>query len=677
MNLEKPAIVLVLVCGFLLCCIPLTMYEIPLSWEGFYHTRIAHNFAQGQIYDTGSFGPDGRVQVYPPVFHVVMALLMKGLPDEVILARWVPPFMFCALIVVWYLLVSRIYTNVALLSSLFLLAVPAFVDLGFLFSPHSLALILVFLAFYFDNPVISGIFGGIVIMTQFSAALYFFLALLVWALFDPARRRSALKTAGLSLVIALPYLCYFVYNLPSLEIILGNLGFKYFFMKTTFAITALALLGLRKTWFAVSIGVSGLILSLLQPTNFCYLAFPLALFSSFFVYDFFICKKYGCIAIVFLFWLLLIPSQEYVLKLQPAASEYPSFVWLKENSVDSVIASGWYQAPVIASVSERVPVLGFGFPDKKRVEEVNQLYKGDAALLDYYNITYVYFGEYESYDYQSVALTLDKVYTGKGSFYKREPPLIYVLLTIDVEYDLPPVLSSYQGIHEGLPYIVDALTTYTIPATFFVLGETAEKYPSEIAALAQNHEIGCHSLYHEDMRTLSYQEKEQRVVEATSILQELAGDITSFRAPGHSCDNELIDILCNKGYTVEASACSQFFYPYHPSEEDWLSQGTTPLLRVPVSHTPSYFYAPLVYPRSFVDCYIDALTMQNKRVKIIVIGLHPWEFVNLKASGYEVYTQACGAYTQHEYEQLLKFLHTRKVTFITMKQLYELWEYLY
>jgi hypothetical protein len=66
--------------------------------------------------------------------------------------------------------------------------------------------------------------------------------------------------------------------------------------------------------------------------------------------------------------------------------------------------------------------------------------------------------------------------------------------------------------------------------------------------------------------------------------------------------------------------------------------------------------------------------MQNNRIKIVVIGLHPWEFVTVKAPGYEVYTQACGEYTRTEYETLLHLLHTRRVTFITVRQLYELWE---
>ncbi len=676
MNVEKSPIILVLVCGFLLCCIPLTQYEIPLSWEGFYHARIAQSFAHGDFYDSGSFGPEGRPHVYPPVFHVIAAGLMKAISVEgEVLALWVPPFVFCVLILVWYLLVMQLYSkNVALLSSLLLLAVPAFVDLGFLFSPHSIALIFVFSAFFFlDRPVISGILGGLVLMTQFSAAFYFFLVIIFWCILDPSKR-STLKTIGLSLVVASPYLGYFVYHFPSFNIILGNLGAHYFFLKTTFIITALAVLGLRKDSFALSLGGAGFILSVLQPTNFCYLAFPLALFSALFVCDFFSRRRLAVVILAVMFWVSLIPSQEYVAKMQPAASEYQSFVWLKDNAVPSVIASGWYQAPIIASVSESIPVLGFGFSQERRIEDMNHLYNGDTRLLDLYDISYVYFGDHEAYDYGNAVLPLDRVYSGKGAFYKREPPLIYVLITVDVEPDLPPVLSSYRGMEEGLPYLVDLLDTYGICATFFVLGETAEAYSTDIAALGSTHEIGCHGLYHEDMKTLSREEKIQSVEKATNLLRDLTDEVTSFRAPGHSCDTELIDILIQEGYLVEASACKQFFYPYHPSETNWLEEGRSDLLRVPISHTPSYFYAPLVYPREWTECYLDALEIQqDRKVRIIVIGLHPWEFVELEAPGYELYTQACGKYTRVQFEQLLEFLYKRRVTFLTMRQLYELW----
>jgi peptidoglycan/xylan/chitin deacetylase (PgdA/CDA1 family) len=402
----------------------------------------------------------------------------------------------------------------------------------------------------------------------------------------------------------------------------------------------------------------------------------LALFSAFFIEDFLFHRRWHIVICIILFWILLLPSQEYTGKLQPAAAEYESFTWLRDNAVEkSVIASGWYQAPIIASVSNMTPLLGFGFPDDQRVEDVEHIYEGNNRLLQHYDVGYVYHGIHEAMEYAYPPHPIDKVYSGKGNFFKREPSPIYILFTVDTEPDLPPILSTCRGMEEGIPFLLEKFSTYEVPATFFVLGETAVIYPHLIIHLAQDHEIGCHGMHHISLKDLSPEEKELQVKEATEILQDLAGSIRSFRSPGHSCDTSLIDILQRHGYTIEASACKEHSYPYNPSLQDWLQEGTCSLLRVPVSHTPAYFYAPLVYPRSWTECYGDVLeTQSDRRVKIVVIGLHPWEFISLEAPGYESYIQGCGEYTRTQLTDLLDFLSHRNISYLTMNQLYDLWE---
>ncbi|MBU7013627.1 MAG: polysaccharide deacetylase family protein [Theionarchaea archaeon] len=669
------ALILILGLAVLLCCIPLKSYHTMLSWEGFYHVRISKNVVNHvYLYDTGSFGPDGRVQVYPPVYHGLIAVLLKVIPESV-LTMWAPPLMLALLLGTWYILISSYYTSsVALLSSLFLLGMSAFIDIGLLFSPLGLALILVVAALYFlrQRYLVSGILGGLVVMTQFTVAFYFFLVVGVYALLDRERRALLLKVAVLSVVTASPFLGYVFYHFPSLDPVLEFPELEYLFSKVTLVVPALSILGLRRDRFATSLSAGGT-LAFLQPTNIVYLTFALSVFAAFFVRDFLMKRKWAVIVLVFVFWLCLISSQEYVSKLQPSSSEYPSFTWLRDNSAAGTVASGWFQAPVIAEVSERPPVLGYGFPDESRIQDVRLLYQGDTKMLDKYDISYVYYGKYEAYDYPDMGLDLDKVYSGKGSFYKREPPIIIVLITVDMECDLPPVLSTCKGIEDGIPSITRELERYGVSATFFVLGETAQEYPDTVVELSASYEIGCHGMYHEDLRLLSVTEKQTQVGMATHILEELAGEVRSFRAPGHSCDTELLDILVNSGYTVEASACQELSLPYYPSEDNWLTPGDLPILRVPVSHTPAYFYAPLVYPDSWVEAYLNALQLQDTRIKIVVIGLHPWEFVELQAPGYESLTRACGEYTRTEFSKLLQFLNSRHVGYLTMSQLHDNW----
>lgn len=685
MDPGKVSLGLILICGCALWSVPLFTYDIPLSREGFYHARVAQDYARLHLYDTDSYAPEGRPHLYSPLFHLFSAGILTLLPvDSMWLAKWIPPVMGCITMIVWVLLLITLFDRkIALLSALFLLAIPAFVDLGLLFSPHSFALGLVFagLLLLQDHPLLGGICGVLIFVSQGTVGIFYLLVLTLWALFDKTKKRKKqiALCSGITLAGSLPYMYYFLSQVPSFTPVLGNQGLAYLFMKLSYGICSLAVLGMKKEWIAVSLVAPGLILSLLQPANFMYLAFPLALFSAFFIRDFFFRQKKHILLFAVLFWILLIPSQEYVAKMEPAAAEYESFEWLETNAVkQSVIVTGWYQAPLATSVSGMTTVLGFGFPDRNRVTDVEQIYSGNIDLLQHYDVGYVYYGMHEAMDYPAPSLHMDKVYAGKGDFLKREPSVIYVLFTVDTEPDLPPILSTYAGMEEGLPVLLDLFSRHEVPATFFVLGETARKYPDLILCIAEDHEIGCHSMDHISLKELSLQEKVYQVTEATEILEHLAGPVTSFRSPGHSCDTSLIAILQQHGYTVEASACKQYAYPYIPSASDWLQEGTSEFLRVPVSHTPAYFYAPLVFPRSWIACYEETLKVQSeRRIKVVVIGLHPWELISLEALGYEGYTQACGEYTHDQLTHLLDYLSHRKVSYLTMKQLYHIWEILH
>ncbi|TAN39861.1 MAG: polysaccharide deacetylase, partial [Nitrospirae bacterium] len=55
--------------------------------------------------------------------------------------------------------------------------------------------------------------------------------------------------------------------------------------------------------------------------------------------------------------------------------------------------------------------------------------------------------------------------------------------TVDVEQDCPPFRSSFRGIEHGLPKLVEILKQKKIPATFFVTGDVARRYPAVIREL--------------------------------------------------------------------------------------------------------------------------------------------------------------------------------------------------
>ncbi|MEN6379365.1 MAG: polysaccharide deacetylase family protein [Methanofastidiosum sp.] len=259
-------------------------------------------------------------------------------------------------------------------------------------------------------------------------------------------------------------------------------------------------------------------------------------------------------------------------------------------------------------------------------------------------------------------------------FNKTEIKGTYVLFTVDTEYDFPPVLNTEKGLDEGIPVLLSIFKEHDVKATFLVTGEVADNRPDVLKEIYQRgHEIGSHSYHHKSIKAQTKSEIENEVIHSTNAIEKAIGvRPVSFRAPGHSACNDLMILLQDHGYLVEASAEKINSYPYHPNEADWTSEGNMSILRVPVSHTPAYFYPPTTYNRSWIDCFNKAVSQQSdKDIKIIVIGLHPWELVEIEApEKYQSYTRACGNYTIENLNSLLDYLDNQKVVYITLEELY-------
>lgn len=253
---------------------------------------------------------------------------------------------------------------------------------------------------------------------------------------------------------------------------------------------------------------------------------------------------------------------------------------------------------------------------------------------------------------------------------------VYVLVTIDTERDLPPYYDTMTGMTEGIPALCGILESHGVTATFFVTGSVAGRAPDTIRTLSQTHEIGSHCMYHEEkLSTLTYEEKWERVAESAGILSSITGrKVTSFRAPYHSADTELYNILEDQGYLVEASAYAGPDAPYHPSADDWRVHGAMNILHVPVTHVPGIFYPYNTYPGTWPELADFAIESQKgQEKKLIVIGLHPWELCEQDfyppLIGFE---RPCGNYTLTQLGSLLDHLDSMDAHYITMTEAYGL-----
>ncbi len=98
--------------------------------------------------------------------------------------------------------------------------------------------------------------------------------------------------------------------------------------------------------------------------------------------------------------------------------------------------------------------------------------------------------------------------------------------------------------------ILSILKEYKIPATFFVIGQNAERDPDRIKMIFDaGHEIGNHTYSHAYITKISEKALREEVKKTEKILQEITGEKPIvFRPPGGFYNDETLNILDKMGY---------------------------------------------------------------------------------------------------------------------------------
>ncbi|EEM17380.1 polysaccharide deacetylase family protein [Bacillus pseudomycoides] len=82
------------------------------------------------------------------------------------------------------------------------------------------------------------------------------------------------------------------------------------------------------------------------------------------------------------------------------------------------------------------------------------------------------------------------------------------------------------------PQILDKLKNYGVKATFFLLGENAERYPDVVKRIAnEGHTVGNHTYNHPNLVKVSDEEYRNQIVRTEEILQKLIGYAPKFIRP--------------------------------------------------------------------------------------------------------------------------------------------------
>jgi peptidoglycan/xylan/chitin deacetylase (PgdA/CDA1 family) len=220
--------------------------------------------------------------------------------------------------------------------------------------------------------------------------------------------------------------------------------------------------------------------------------------------------------------------------------------------------------------------------------------------------------------------------------------VIQAILSFDVDAETPILVEgrryadnagvmSHQayGPLVGVPRILALLAEYSLPATFFVPGLTAERYPQAVERIFEaGHEIGHHSYAH--FSPFDQDEAAERAdfERALAALDRFGVRPEGFRCPsweptwrtpalvagyGLAYDSSLMD--SDRPYLLETPAGELVELPVHWSLDDWEQYAYLP--RPP-------FKSPIESPEKVLDLWTSELDAMRRYGCLFVLTCHPF-----------------------------------------------------
>jgi len=156
--------------------------------------------------------------------------------------------------------------------------------------------------------------------------------------------------------------------------------------------------------------------------------------------------------------------------------------------------------------------------------------------------------------------------------------------------DRPGTLSQgAYGAKVGVPLLLDLLRRLDLPATFFVPGRVAERYPHLVRDIvAQGHELASHGYAHQRASDLSEMDFFADIDSAKKLLEDVGGvAVQGYRAPSFSIGASNLwafDSLARAGYRYSSS-----IYPIKhdhygmPDAPRFAHQARAGVLEIPVT----------------------------------------------------------------------------------------------
>ena len=185
------------------------------------------------------------------------------------------------------------------------------------------------------------------------------------------------------------------------------------------------------------------------------------------------------------------------------------------------------------------------------------------------------------------------------------------------------------GPRVGVARILDLLREYSLPATFFVPGLTADRYPQSVETiLAAGHEVGHHSYAHFSPVGQTEDEERADFERALTTLQKAGAEVSGFRCPswepswrtpklvaehGLAYDSSLMD--ADKPYVLDTGAGEIVELPVHWALDDWEQYAYLP---------DPPFRSSIESPSKVLDLWISELDAMRKYGCLFVLTCHPF-----------------------------------------------------
>lgn len=133
----------------------------------------------------------------------------------------------------------------------------------------------------------------------------------------------------------------------------------------------------------------------------------------------------------------------------------------------------------------------------------------------------------------------------------------------------PGVLSQgTYGAKVAVPALLALLDRLDLPASFFVPGRVAERYPQRVREiLAAGHEVGHHGYTHTSPARLTPEQEEDELVRGLDVLHGLGATVTGYRSPAWDFSPHTLDLLVRHGFSYSSNLMDDV-RPYRHADHD-------------------------------------------------------------------------------------------------------------